>query len=140
MQNAFSDLPTLCLSYILCCNEYDRSILQVLSLSQTTVGQLTIGHVVNLASNDVHRFHEVRKSFLSSFSFISDLFSGIRTLSLCVVGSSSTYRHHSNLVQRNRMDSINSNFLSSHTSTSTSQLSKIVLHFKVCDLAIFVKL
>ena len=37
----------------------DSSILQVLSLSQSTVGQLTIGHVVNLASNDVHRFHEV---------------------------------------------------------------------------------
>ena len=33
--------------------------LQVLTLSQTTVGQLTIGHVVNLASNDVHRFDQV---------------------------------------------------------------------------------
>ena len=47
----------------------------MLSLSQTTIGQITIGHVINLASNDVHKFHDVRKSFLSSFlPFISDLF------------------------------------------------------------------
>ena len=34
-------------------------LMQVLSLSQSTVSQLTIGHVVNLASNDVHRFDYV---------------------------------------------------------------------------------
>ena len=33
---------------------------QVLSLSQTTVGQLTVGHVVNLASNDVRLLDDVR--------------------------------------------------------------------------------
>ena len=32
---------------------------QVLTLSQTTLSQLTVGHVVNLASNDVHHFDEV---------------------------------------------------------------------------------
>ena len=32
---------------------------QVLSLSQTTVGQLTVGHVVNLASNDVRLVEDV---------------------------------------------------------------------------------
>ena len=32
---------------------------QVLTLSQTTLSQLTMGHVINLASNDVHRFDEV---------------------------------------------------------------------------------
>ena len=32
---------------------------QVLTLSQTTLSQLTVGHVINLASNDVHRFDEV---------------------------------------------------------------------------------
>ena len=29
---------------------------QVLSLSQVTIGQISIGHIVNLASNDVQRF------------------------------------------------------------------------------------
>ena len=32
---------------------------QVLTLSQTTLSQLTVGHVINLASNDVHRFDYV---------------------------------------------------------------------------------
>ena len=32
---------------------------QVLTLSQTTLSQLTVGHVINLASNDVHRFDHV---------------------------------------------------------------------------------
>ena len=29
---------------------------QILSLSQVTIGKLSIGHIVNLASNDVQRF------------------------------------------------------------------------------------
>ena len=33
---------------------------KVLSLSQVLVGQLSIGHIVNLASNDVQRFDLVR--------------------------------------------------------------------------------
>ena len=33
--------------------------IQVLKLSYSTIGQLSIGHVVNLASNDVHRFDGV---------------------------------------------------------------------------------
>ena len=33
---------------------------QVLRLSQVTVGKLSIGHVINLASNDVQRYDLVR--------------------------------------------------------------------------------
>ena len=33
--------------------------IQVLSLSQVTIGQLSIGHIINLASNDVQRFDPV---------------------------------------------------------------------------------
>ena len=32
---------------------------KILSLSQVTIGRLSIGHVVNLASNDVHRLDMV---------------------------------------------------------------------------------
>ena len=32
---------------------------QILSLSQVTIGKLSIGHIVNLASNDVQRFELV---------------------------------------------------------------------------------
>ena len=46
---------------------------QVLALSQTTVGQLTIGHVVNLASNDVHRFDMVSGSKYLLKNFNKDL-------------------------------------------------------------------
>ena len=35
-------------------------IIQVLTLSQVTIGQISIGHVVNLASNDVQRLDLVR--------------------------------------------------------------------------------
>ena len=35
---------------------------KVLSLSQVTVGRISIGHIVNLASNDVQRFDLVRMS------------------------------------------------------------------------------
>ena len=34
-------------------------IQQVLTLSQTTLSQLTVGHVINIVSNDVHRFDYV---------------------------------------------------------------------------------
>ena len=34
---------------------------KVLSMRQVTVGRLSIGHIVNLASNDVQRFDLVRK-------------------------------------------------------------------------------
>ena len=33
---------------------------KVLSMSQATVGRLSIGHIINLASNDVQRFDLVR--------------------------------------------------------------------------------
>ena len=32
---------------------------QVFKLSQPTLGSITMGHVINMASNDVHRFDEV---------------------------------------------------------------------------------
>lgn len=38
---------------------------KVLSLSQTTVSQVTVGHVVNLASNDVERLNLVSILLLS---------------------------------------------------------------------------
>ena len=41
-------------------------ILQVLTLSQVTISQISIGHVVNLASNDVQRFDMVRKIIIVS--------------------------------------------------------------------------
>ena len=31
-------------------------LFQVLKLSQVTIGKLSIGHIINLASNDVQRF------------------------------------------------------------------------------------
>ena len=33
--------------------------LQILSLSQATLGQFSAGHIINLASNDVQRFDPV---------------------------------------------------------------------------------
>ena len=42
--------------------------IQVLTLSQTTVGHLTSGHVVNLASNDVHRFDMVSDTLCLIFA------------------------------------------------------------------------
>ena len=39
--------------------EFTFVLFQILKLSQNTVGKLTIGHIVNLASNDVHRFDMV---------------------------------------------------------------------------------
>ena len=38
-------------------------LFQILKLSQNTVGKLTIGHIVNLASNDVHRFDMVSYNY-----------------------------------------------------------------------------
>ena len=35
---------------------------QILKLSQVTIGKLSVGHIVNLASNDVQRFDLVRQS------------------------------------------------------------------------------
>ena len=35
---------------------------KILTLNQVTIGRLTIGHVVNLASNDVHRLDMVSYS------------------------------------------------------------------------------
>ena len=35
---------------------------KILTLNQVTIGRLTIGHVVNLASNDVHRLDMVGHS------------------------------------------------------------------------------
>ena len=36
---------------------------KILSLSQVTIGRLSVGHVVNLASNDVHRLDMVRQQY-----------------------------------------------------------------------------
>lgn len=35
------------------------NFVQVLTLSQVTIGRISIGHIVNLASNDVQRFDMV---------------------------------------------------------------------------------
>ena len=32
---------------------------QIISLSQIVIGQLTVGHIINLASNDIHKFEKV---------------------------------------------------------------------------------
>ena len=40
---------------------------QVLSLSQVTIGKISAGHVINLSSNDVHRFDLVSISQLCMF-------------------------------------------------------------------------
>lgn len=42
--------------------------MQVLSLSQATIGQLSVGHIINLASNDVQRFDPVSLSSPLDFS------------------------------------------------------------------------
>ncbi len=46
---------------------------KILSLSQVTVGQVSIGHIVNLASNDVQRLDLVsdRQSLLRSIQWCS---------------------------------------------------------------------
>ena len=44
--------------------------LQVLRLSQSTITQLSIGHIVNLCSNDVQRFDTVRTLTPCSWMFI----------------------------------------------------------------------
>jgi len=41
-------------------------LLQVLKLSNSTIKQLSIGHLVNLASNDVHRFDGVINTVLKA--------------------------------------------------------------------------
>ncbi len=54
----------VCSSSLQCCTEHKLMCvcvclfvcLQVLTLSQTTIGRISIGHVINLASNDVHRY------------------------------------------------------------------------------------
>ena len=38
-------------------------LLQIISLSQIVIGQVTIGHIVNLASNDIHKFETVSVIF-----------------------------------------------------------------------------
>ena len=43
-----------CVLFLLTC-------MQILKLSQVTIGKLSAGHIVNLASNDVQRFDLVKK-------------------------------------------------------------------------------
>ena len=43
----------------MCVIVYYSNNIQVLRLSQMTLSHVTIGHVINIASNDVHRFDEV---------------------------------------------------------------------------------
>ena len=40
---------------------------KILSLSQVTIGRLSIGHIVNLASNDVHRLDLVSLCYSSTW-------------------------------------------------------------------------
>ena len=60
----------LSLSPAQCCDMTSLcTITQVLSLSQATVGQLSVGHIVNLASNDVQRFDPV-STFRTKIIFV----------------------------------------------------------------------
>ena len=43
---------------------------QLLSLSQVTIGKLSAGHVINLASNDVHRFDLVSVNSIAQLLYI----------------------------------------------------------------------
>ena len=48
---------------------------KILSLSQVTIGRLSVGHVVNLASNDVHRLdmvscvHVLHSCFIMNYAY-----------------------------------------------------------------------
>ena len=45
-----------------------RKILsQILRLSHSTIGRLSIGYIINLASNDVQRFDLVNRSVANNF-------------------------------------------------------------------------
>ena len=50
----------VCVLYIYLCKVYAIHMTQILRLTQSTIGQLSIGHIVNLASNDVQKFNLVR--------------------------------------------------------------------------------
>ncbi len=45
--------------------------MQILRISQVTLGKISVGHLVNLASNDVQRFDLVKVLFLFSLSICS---------------------------------------------------------------------
>ena len=53
-----------------------QQLFQVLTLSQVTIGQVSIGHIVNLASNDVQRFDMVRPRDVRLLYFKKKFFLG----------------------------------------------------------------
>ena len=56
----------------MCCSDFPRMFvsMQILKLSQVTIGKLSVGHIVNLASNDVQRFDLVRQSMLDTTMYM----------------------------------------------------------------------